>query len=417
MISQPNSVGTDAPQTLSSLLRQHSPTFSPDIVIYTDESKLPTVTGLEELGIPLFGYFIDSHIHYGWHREFAGIFDHVFVAQKDCCESFSEYTGNCSWLPLFANTEPASNEDLVHDVSFVGTLDKTLNPDRVQFIESLGKLVLLNVHSGEFSRVFKQSKIILNQSVKTDINFRVFEALASGRLLLTDNVDNGMNLLLEDGKHFVSYRKNDPEDAARKIRYYLEHEDERQSIASAGHKILLKKHTTNVRKCQIMDQIDRFLITWGSKNPQRSQSGRFYAAARTYLSVARLVSDLSRECNIDIHGKSFYAQKAEMCLQQAKDHIKIEAITRDLAWISIYQEKTDVAKTSIQAAMRMGSDDFETFLCAAYLGNDISETRKHLGFALQRLQVYQKADPLYFEYFYDQVLLCAERIGILGVSE
>ncbi len=401
------------PPTLSSLLHRHCPEFSPDIVLYTDESKLPTLTGLEDLEIPLFGYLIDSHIHYGWHREFAGMFDHVFVAQRDCCDSINRHTGNCGWLPLFAAPEPAVAEEVIHDVSFVGTLDRGLNPDRVSFIESLARLVPLNVHSGAFSRIFRQSRIVLNQSVKTDINFRVFEALASGSLLLTDNVDNGMNDLLEEGKHFVSYRKNDPEDAARKIRYFLEHEEERQTIARAGHEAMVTRHTKDIRRRQLMNGITSLISEWGGKNPGISREQRRNAAARTYLIVARLATDLRRECGIQIPGRDGYVDLAEICLQRIKDHGNIEFVVRDLAWISILRNRRDAAKAALSAAMRMGAADVETFICAADLASDQREAKEHLATAMNLLQGYSESDPLYYESCFDQLLLLAKRTGAI----
>jgi hypothetical protein len=413
VINQPNIFDGIEPPTLATLIQQHSASYIPDIVIYTDQSRLPSVIGLEELDVPLFGFFIDSHIHYGWHREFAGIFDHVFVAQKDCCDSFNQYTGNCSWLPLFTHVKAAGVEEPILDVSFVGTLDRILNPERVKFVADLSELVSLNVHSGEYSQVFQKSKIILNQSVKTDINFRVFEALASGNLLLTDNLDNGIDLLLKEGHHFVGYQKNNPEDAAAKIRYYLEHDEERQSIARAGHEALLQGHTAAIRTRQLVGSIENMLATWGGKNPQRSQSERYYSAARTYLNVARLVTELADECGSLLPGKQIYLDQAEKCLRSVGDSTKIERITRDLAWVSIYRGEWDVAKAAIRAALQMKSHDFETFLCAAYLADDQSAAKNYLARALECINVHRDSDPFYFEVCYDQILLLAKRAGLL----
>jgi hypothetical protein len=412
VIGQPD-VPRSPPDTPASLIQRHCPTFSPDIVLHTDESRLPTLAGLEDFRIPLFGFFIDSHIHYCWHREYAGIFDHVFVAQKDCCDSIDRHTANCSWLPLFASPDASGCEKVIHDVSFVGTLDRSLNPERVRFIQSLGAMVPLFVHTGAFSRIFRQSRIVLNQSVKTDINFRVFEVLASGSLLLTDNVGNGMESLLEEGKHFVSYRKNDPRDAADKIRYYLEHEEERRTIARSGHVALLARHSTDIRRRQVMDRIGELLSRWGGRDPRRPQLERKYAAARTWLNVARLAADLERECGIMVSGRDGYVELAEKCLQLAKGHGSIEHLVRDLAWIQLLQGKTDSARSAIEAALRMGAADIETLLCAASLTHDHDKTKQYLAAAIQSLQQYRGSDPLYYGSLYDRVLLCAKHAGLL----
>ena len=44
-------------------------------------------------------------------------------------------------------------------------------------------------------RIYSESKIVLNASINGDLNMRVFEALTSGALLVTDRIENGLDTL------------------------------------------------------------------------------------------------------------------------------------------------------------------------------------------------------------------------------
>jgi spore maturation protein CgeB len=63
-------------------------------------------------------------------------------------------------------------------------------------------------------------------------NMRMYEATGMGSMLLTDG-DPASNIF-EDGKEVVYYK--DVKDAIEKAKYYLEHEEERKSIALAGQR-------------------------------------------------------------------------------------------------------------------------------------------------------------------------------------
>ncbi|MBV5350510.1 glycosyltransferase family 1 protein, partial [bacterium] len=67
-----------------------------------------------------------------------------------------------------------------HDTVFVGTVDSERNAQRVRFLEEFSRQMPLRVSSGAYRDTFAAARIVLNQSVRNDINFRVFEALATG---------------------------------------------------------------------------------------------------------------------------------------------------------------------------------------------------------------------------------------------
>ena len=67
------------------------------------------------------------------------------------------------------------------------------------------------------------ANIVFNEAVNNDLNMRVFEALCSGRLLVTDEAPgSGLKDMFQDNKHLVIYNEDN---LIERIRYYLDHPD------------------------------------------------------------------------------------------------------------------------------------------------------------------------------------------------
>ena len=215
-------------EDVNHLLSRIGNNFYPDFVLVLDESTAITVSGLEDLKVPICFYSVDTHHHHEVHSLLMHAFDFAYVAHKDYLGLVQNDYCDTKWLPLYASRylEPAEKKE--YGAVFVGTLNPKLNQDRVNFFEELQKRVPVFVTSGDFASIFPKSEIVINQTVKGDLNFRVFEAMMSGAMLLTEESSNGLFDLFQNGVHLVTYKKNDIEDASNKIQYYLEHKDEAQ---------------------------------------------------------------------------------------------------------------------------------------------------------------------------------------------
>jgi hypothetical protein len=82
----------------------------------------------------------------------------------------------------------------------------------------------------------------------------LFEATGVGALLVID-YGKDLHLLFEPGKELLAYRT--PNECAEMIDYYLDHEDERRSIALAGQKRTLKEHTLYHRMQELLETVRR----------------------------------------------------------------------------------------------------------------------------------------------------------------
>jgi len=85
-------------------------------------------------------------------------------------------------------------------------------------------------------------------------NLRLFEATGMGALLITDWKPN-LSDYFDVGREVVAYRSSD--ECAEQIRYYLAHDDERITIASAGQNRTIAQHTWPRRMKDLVTILER----------------------------------------------------------------------------------------------------------------------------------------------------------------
>ena len=188
------------------------------------------------------------HMDFERRDRLASWFDVIFVAQKDCVERLRDNGHrNVHWLPLAGDQEVHHVAGLTRHIE-VGFVGKLWRRDSRRYRLLTGVLPRFRTNDylewsspDEMGRIYSQSKIVLNASINGDLNMRVFEALISGALLVTDRIENGLNSLFVEGTHFVGY--GSLEEAVEKIAYYLSHEEERWRIADQGHQLALAEHS------------------------------------------------------------------------------------------------------------------------------------------------------------------------------
>lgn len=103
----------------------------------------------------------------------------------------------------------------------------------------------------ELAEIFSSSKINLNLNLqgKSSINYRVFEVLASGGFLLTDERED-INEYFEIGKHLETYK--DVKDLIDKIDFYLKNSTIAQRIAQLGKFEVISNHNFSARARMIL---------------------------------------------------------------------------------------------------------------------------------------------------------------------
>ncbi len=215
--------------------------------MYQDTSELPRIFGIEKATVPTLFYAIDSHIHSSWHKYFVAAFDQVLVAQKDFLPCYREGNKAVEWFPLWPRKLGTLEGERPVPACFCGNLNPNIHPKRQVFFEELQRLVPGDYGGGSWFDMYSRSKIVVNEVLSREVNYRVFEAMACGALLLCPEIDNAMNELFQPGEHYVPYDASNAEDAAQKIKWYLEHEQERKRIVNNAYAKICSAHSPMAR--------------------------------------------------------------------------------------------------------------------------------------------------------------------------
>jgi hypothetical protein len=166
------------------------------------------------------------------------------------------------------------------DVSFVGSL-AAVHQSRIDWLEKVCRACQALVWTDDGNRlpndspirprirgkawglamyrILRGSKITLNHHGSIPPfanNMRLYEATGVGTLLITDWKEN-LAEMFEPEREVVTYRG--VEECVEKIRYYLSHDSERQSIAAAGQRRTLQDHTYSTRMQELVAIAGRYL--------------------------------------------------------------------------------------------------------------------------------------------------------------
>lgn len=223
--------------------------FLPDIVLVADKSTPPFVAGMEQFPCLTVFYAVDTHIH-SWFPHYAQGFDICLLSLKDHIPLFcGGRLANDAvwWSPPYAHPayapHPFDPRKDAWDLLFVGTVDKNVNPERSAFFEKLGALLPgLHITRGAPSTLYPQAKIVLNHAIHDDLNFRVFEALGSGKCLVTPFVRHGFAEMFTHGVDLFTYDQKDIPGLARLCEVLLKTKTRREAVAAEGHAKVAAKH-------------------------------------------------------------------------------------------------------------------------------------------------------------------------------
>lgn len=272
-----------------------APSWFPDVCLFVEElSDRRFPRKLEARPCPLVYYSIDTHLNMLWLPHFAGACDGLIVGHLDELAELRQRSGRVHWLPW--SIDPAEyacvEAEKEYDVAFVGVVDSH-RLRRQALLDAIGKRHRLKVLSpspekpwyspAEIRALFCRSRIVINESIGGELNFRVFEAMATGAMLLTERIGDGLPELFEDGKHLVTYTS---EDLLEKVARYLASPGEREAIAAAGMREVERKHTRIVRAGEVAALLETFAGA-GRRTPETTANdlGRcwFLWAVRGYV--------------------------------------------------------------------------------------------------------------------------------------
>lgn len=287
-----------------------------DLILHIDDG-LPR-DWPQGLGIHAF-WAIDTHLDFERCLDIAGRCDLVFAAQRDGAEQLrNNGIPTAQWLPLACDPEIHGRRDVSaqFDVAFVGHVFPGSRQELLELLaEKFPRSFVGQSDYREMAAIYSSAKIVFNRSLKNDLNMRVFEGLASGALVVTNDLtENGQAELFLDGVQLVTYQ--DADDLVEKITYYLDDDVVRRQIAAAGRELVLARHTYQHRMQQIRETVESLPQTAIRAVNGFEKDHAYYEFARPELlnlipTAARRVLDIG--CGSGVLGRALKArQEAEV---------------------------------------------------------------------------------------------------------
>lgn len=214
-------------------------------------------------------YWFDSFHHsFVYPAQIIDCFDRSYFAEYQAVRALNNVgVSKVKWLPAayYPGLYRPIKADKLHHYAFIGQPDDTVirkGLTRKEFIMKLGAepamrgYVAQSVYGEAVNQVYNETLILVDRTIYSNIGTRVFETVGSGGFALVNrgSIPTGLDELAMDGAHFVSY-DDSYEDCIEKLRYYIEHENERAKIAERGEAHFRKNHTYSNRLDVILKDI------------------------------------------------------------------------------------------------------------------------------------------------------------------
>lgn len=244
-------------------------TFSPDIIIEREfndgvhiwdkeidemKERLPkTKTAV---------WLIDTHVALVRHLKYISHFDFVFMAISKHAAEFSKFHPQVYWLPLcFPATTLPPIETKQWKVGFVGRMLDEME-DRKKLLDAVASHYKPKVYHfvTDYETVYStmsKCEIMLNRSFADDLNFRVFEALGCGNILITNDVPDIKKI---KGLRDRLYISNTPEGTLSIIDSMLFHQSQKIGLYArieSNRKFIADRHMIQHRAGRIIEVIEK----------------------------------------------------------------------------------------------------------------------------------------------------------------
>ena len=186
--------------------------FSPDFVLQQEVlGKRNYFGGLDRISCPTAFWALDSHLNMSWHMWYARLFDVVLTPHVSLFNALPEH---CRLKQIWRFAWPGEIRAFVPHTQRATTLGLCARmsehrPIRTWLAELLRShdLVLREGLSHEqMMSFYDATRIIPNECMSNEVNFRLMEGASSGSLVLSPDVGADQDALLEPGSECLIYR-------------------------------------------------------------------------------------------------------------------------------------------------------------------------------------------------------------------
>ena len=195
---------------------------------YLDKKLVPNAFWIQESG--------DDPQNWERNSPKANKFHYTITPDYDSYLKYKEIGINVEWITHFADTRIQYPMNLQPEYVAVTTRGFG-NSNFLDYLTTWGEGAIGNkngMNGIEHTQFLNKGLMVIQNSRWGEITRRIFEAMACGKLVLTDRLNSSKKLdeILIEGQDIIYY--NDMFDCIEKMNYYNEHEEERERIAHNG---------------------------------------------------------------------------------------------------------------------------------------------------------------------------------------
>jgi len=248
--------------------------FQPDFILINDVSGSPSITGLEEVDIPIGLLIHDAHRNVIKRNIFIEQYDIQFlftIYRDEFLKRHPQYKKRMFWLPHFVNTNIFKDYQYPKEINWL-LMGRITNhyPTRQRIYKRMRNKngFVYYSHPGyknvneldrgifvgeKYAKEINRAKMFITDDSKLHLPFmKYYEVLACNTLLLAPANKELLDLGFKPKENFVEINKYNFEQVAN---YYLIHEEERKKIAQAGYEMVHERHSLEVRVKELIDMI------------------------------------------------------------------------------------------------------------------------------------------------------------------
>ncbi len=239
------------------LLQKYMPGFvQPDIFFHAEALGTKIFfSDIHELSCRTAFWSIDTHLHYGWQQFYGRLYDIFFTPHKNFLTHLpaSWQHPNTHRLTRKGDAYPwKEHTKRTHNLNFVGRLSGTRQQRKnlcCMLQERFGVTSKENLSFTDMMHLFADTRVIPNESIANEVNFRLMEGTSVGACVISPDVGEDQNCLFTPGKEILVYK--DLEDLEQIITRCLQEPDFCESVGRAAWERVQKEHLIEHKTAQL----------------------------------------------------------------------------------------------------------------------------------------------------------------------
>ena len=186
--------------------------FSPDFVLQQEVLGIRNYFGgLDRISCPTAFWALDCHLNMFWHMWYVRLFDLVLTPHVSLFNALPEHcrprqVRRFAWPGETRAFVPHAERGNMLGLCARMTADRPMRTWLAELLRPRGLVLTEGLSHERMMAFYDSTRIIPNECLAKEVNFRIMEGASSGALVLSPNVGEDQDALLEPGREYLLYR-------------------------------------------------------------------------------------------------------------------------------------------------------------------------------------------------------------------